>query len=80
MERKIGHAEDVRNELERSHIASHLKESHPQAWAELGVLNDGWKHFRLDIVKTHMTAFRRQLREAATLAREPGNGLYNLKE
>lgn len=67
---RIGeHREDAQKALEGSHIATHLQSAHPEEWTDLGLEQDGWKHFRVELVKTHQTSFRRQLHEACTIMR-----------
>ena len=70
-ERMQEHSEDARNDTEGSHIANHLKSVHPQEWLELGSVK---------IMKTHQSAFKRQLHEAATINMETGVLLNNLEE
>ena len=74
------HSDDAKGDLEGSHIAVHLKTAHPQEWKELGMERDGWLHFSVKIVKTHQTAFRRQLHEAVSINMETGVLLNNLEE
>ena len=69
-ERMGEHREDAKSGLEGSHIASHLQTAHPGEWSDLGAGQDGLKHFRVELVKTHQTSFRRQLHEACTIMRE----------
>ena len=74
------HSDDARNDTDGSHIANQLKATHPQEWQELGAERDGWQLNSVKIVKTHQTAFRRQLHEAVTIIMETGVLLNNLEE
>ena len=79
-ERMQEHSDDARNDTEGSHIANHLKSVHPQEWKELGAERDGWQHFSVIIVKTHQSAFRRQLHEAVSIKIQPGTVPNNQEE
>ncbi len=67
-ERMGEHAGDARKDDEGSHIAAHLRERHHREWTELGEEKEGWNHFKVEVLKTHTTSFRRQLHEAVMIA------------
>ena len=81
-ERALEHVKDALFARSKSHIALHLAEDHPEllqeAWSVEKVLN--WFQFR--VKEQHMTALRRQLREALALQEDrknPSIKVLNLK-
>ena len=74
------HAQDTTKDTETSHMAGHLKSTHLQDWERHSEKGDAWKLFKLEIVKTHRSAFSRQIHEAVTIMRERGTLLNSQEE
>ena len=81
-ERQNEHSGDCDKGLEGSHMASHLQEAHPDTWKEIQENGGtgGWRNFKVEIVASHRSAFRRQLQEAVLINSEKGTLLNNLEE
>ena len=79
-ERLWEHTEDIQKDPEASHMASHLKSTHLQDCKIHKETGDARKLFKLDIVKTHRSAFSRQIHEAVTIMRETGTLLNSQEE
>ena len=58
----------------------HLVTRHEGAWDERNLGVDTWKHFKVEVVKTHRTSFIRQIHEAVTIMLEPGTILNSQEE
>ena len=66
------HVKDSQDSLEESHIAQHLMNQHLVEWKEKALEGDAWKYFSIEIVKTHRSAFKRQIHEAVLIMLEEG--------
>ena len=53
-------------------MAQHLRESHQEEWKEMDLEQNGWKQFKVEVVKTHRSSFTRQLHEAVAIMMELG--------
>ena len=63
-ERLLEHAEDSQKRMDQSHMAQHLRESHQEEWREMDLEHNGWRQFKVEVVKTNRSSFTRQLHEA----------------
>ena len=79
-ERFNEHAEDIQKTPDTSHMATHLMTSHLNNWEEHVETGDPWKCFKVEIFKTHRTAFSRQIHEAVAIMREAGTLLNSQEE
>ena len=78
---RIGeHVQDSKTNQDKSHIAQHLMTHHMKDWEEHGSSMDAWKLFKVEILKTHTSAFKRQIHEAVSIMLEKGSLLNNRDE
>ena len=72
--------EDSIKRQESSHIAEHMMTSHPEMWSTDAQRETSWRHFKLEVAKSHTSSFIRQLHEAVTIMMQPGCILNDVTE
>ena len=56
-------------------MAQHLRKSHQEEWKEMDLEQNGWKQFKVEVIKTHRSSITRKLYEAVAIMMEPGQVL-----
>ena len=79
-ERQKEHAQDSRLRKESSHMHQHLWEKHQDVWEDLNLEDEGWRQYKIEVIKTHQSSFTRQIHEAVAMMIEPGTILNDKSE
>ena len=71
--------EDSKSNQDKSHMAQHLMTNHLKDWEDHMDKKDAWKLFKVEILKTQNSSFKRQIHEAVAIMLEKGT-LLNSKD